>query len=114
MCAQLMASTDHGVSHEEAGDVRILFFLPLHMLDHISRVGVESLHMYTVTFTSSVANCGKKKFQLQRAHTYVSKLSKKGVNYCIVYISVSLMVGKELRIKSQSYVHINQQPHQRT
>ena len=78
MCAQLMASTDHGVSHEEAGDVRILSLLPLHMLDHISRVGVEGLHMYTVTFTSSVANWGKKIFQLQHARTYVSKLSNKG------------------------------------
>jgi len=52
-----MASTDHRVSHEEAGDVRILSLLPLHMLDHISCVGVEGLHMYTVTFTSSMANC---------------------------------------------------------
>lgn len=61
---------------------------------------------------------GKKKNSSCNMHVPMWVNSQtRGVNYCIVYITVSLMAGKELGIKSQTHVHINnaiQRPHQRT
>ena len=57
VCIQCMTvCTDHGVSHEEAGDVRVLLLHPLHMPDHILHVRVKGLHVHTVTLTPAMAN----------------------------------------------------------
>ena len=49
-------NADHGVSHEETRNVRILSLHLLHMLDHIQHVRVKGLHMHTITLTPAMAN----------------------------------------------------------
>ena len=48
--------TDHGVSHEETRDVRVLLLHPLHMLDYILHICIKGLHVHTLTLTPAMAN----------------------------------------------------------
>ena len=52
-----MLVSDHGVSHQETGYVRVLAPHDLHVVDYIVNVGLEGLHMYSLPFTASMTNC---------------------------------------------------------
>ena len=60
ICAYMTVCTDHGVSHEETGDVRVLLLHPLHMLDHILHICIKGLHVHTLTLTPAMANWRRK------------------------------------------------------
>ena len=65
--------TDHGVSHEQTGDVRVLLLHPLHMLDHILHICVKGLHVHTLTLTPAMANWGREEGCLEYSHmSYIS------------------------------------------